>query len=61
MRGMYVCMSLKTAKRQEFLSFFNKAELVDMVLRILNLEGEQNCIIGSKVTKILPLFFSQKN
>ena len=31
-----------------------------MVLRILNLEGQQNCMIGSKVTAILPQFF-QKN
>ena len=33
-----------------------------MVLRILNLEGQQNCMIGSKVTTILPhfLFFNSK-
>ena len=28
-----------------------------MVLRILNLEGHQNCMIGSKVTTILTSFF----
>ena len=31
-----------------------------MVLRILNLEGQQNCMIDSKITAILPPFF-QKN
>ena len=30
------------------------------VLRILNLEGQQNCMIGSKVTTILSPFFSKK-
>ena len=28
-----------------------------MVLRILSLEGHQNCTIGSKVTTILTMFF----
>ena len=32
-----------------------------MVLRILNLEGQQNCMIGSKVTTILLPFFSEIN
>ena len=32
-----------------------------MVLGILNLEGQQNCMIGSKVTAILPLFFSKNS
>ena len=27
-----------------------------MVLRILNLKGQLNCMTGSKVTKILPTF-----
>ena len=31
-----------------------------MVLGILNLEGHQNCIIGSKVMAILPPFFQKK-
>ena len=31
-----------------------------MVLRILNLEEQQNCMIGSKVTAILSRFFSKK-
>ena len=37
--------------------FFHKIEWVCMVLRILNLEGHQNCMIGSKVTTILATFF----
>jgi len=30
-----------------------------MVLRILNLEKQLNCMMGSKVTAILSLFFSK--
>ena len=37
--------------------FFHNIECVIMVLRILNLEEHQNCMIGSKVTTILPMFF----
>ena len=33
-----------------FFVFLHKIEWVNMVLRILNLEGHQNCMIGSKVT-----------
>ena len=32
-----------------------------MVLRALNLEGQQNGMIGSKVTTILPMLFFSKN
>ena len=32
-----------------------------MVLRILNLEEQLNCMIGSKVTAILPPFFSKNS
>ena len=32
-----------------------------MVLRILNLEEQQNCMIGSKVTAILSPFFSKNS
>ena len=39
-------------KRSEFLSFFHRVELVAMFLRIQNLEGHQNCIVGLKVTMI---------
>ena len=39
---------------------FHKTECVCLVLMILNLEEEQNCMISLKVTKILPPFF-QKN
>ena len=34
--------------------FFHEIEWVYNVLRILNLQGQQNCLIGSKVTAILP-------
>ena len=37
--------------------FFYKIEWVNVVPRILNLEGHQNCMIGSKVKTILTLFF----
>ena len=33
--------------------FLHKIECVNMVLRILNLKGHQNCIINSKVTTFL--------
>ena len=37
--------------------FSHKTEQVNMVLRIIKLEGHQNCMIGSKVTTILTMFF----
>ena len=37
--------------------FFHETEWAYKVLRILNLEGQQNCVIGSKVRAILPQFF----
>ena len=40
-----------------FFVFLHKIEYVYMVLRILNLEGHQNCMIGSKYTMILTTFF----
>ena len=50
---MYVCMCLKLSvnygQTVGVFVFFHKAEWVNMVLRILNLEGQQNCMIGSKV------------
>ena len=45
---------------QSFFSFFSsshKIEWVCMVVRIINLEGHQNSMIGSKVTTILTMFF----
>ena len=58
---MYVCMCLKLSvnygQTVGVLVFFLKTKLVIMVLGILNLEGQQNCMIGSKVTTILPPFF----
>ena len=60
---MYVCICLKLSVNYgqtvgDFV-FFHKTEWVNMVLRILNLEGQQNCMIGSKVTTILPPFFQK--
>ena len=40
--------------------FFHQTECFSNFLRILNLEGQQNCMIGLKVTAILPPFY-QKN
>ena len=37
--------------------FFHKIEWACMILRILNLEGKKNCMIGSKVITILGTFF----
>ena len=55
-----VCMCLKGSVKYGqtvgFVFFFHKTECVNMVLRILNLKGEQHCMISSKVTTILPLF-----
>ena len=44
-----------------FFVFFHKTEWIRMVLRIPNLEGQQNCMIGSKVTAIYQQFFFSKN
>ena len=54
---MYVCMCLKVSVNygqpvRVFFLYFIK-EWVNMVLRIINLEGQQNCMIDSKV----PMFF----
>ena len=58
-----VCMCLKVTVKYgqqiRVFVFFDKTEWVNVVLRILNLEGQQSCIIGSKVTTILPIFFSK--
>ena len=36
--------------------FFHETEWVYLILRILNLKGHLNCMIGSKVTTILTQF-----
>ena len=60
---MYVCMCLKLSvnygQTVRVFVFFHKTEWVYMVLRILNLEEQQNCMIGSKVTTILSPFFQK--
>ena len=58
---MYVSLCLKLSVNYgqtiAVLVFFHETEWVYMILRILNLEGQQNCIFSSKVTTILqPLF-----
>ena len=40
-----------------FFVFLHKIEKLGMVIRILNLEGHQYCMIGSKVTTILTTFY----
>ena len=54
---MYVCRCLKVSVNHDqpvrVVVFFHKTKCVNMVLTILNLEGQQNCMIGSKVTTIL--------
>ena len=49
---MYVCMcpkvSVNYSQPVRDLVFFHKTEWVHMVLRILNLEGHQHCMIGDQ-------------
>ena len=60
---MYVCMCLKISfnygQTVGVFVFFHETEGVNMVLGILNLEGQQNCMIGSKVKTILSPFFQK--
>ena len=60
---LYVCMCLELSANYgqmvRVFVFFHKAEWVYMVLRILNLEEQLNCMIGSKVTEILSPFFQK--
>ena len=42
---------------QFFLFHIYKTGWVNIVLGILNQEGQQNCMIGSKVTTMLPPIF----
>ena len=64
--AMSVCMrvvpKIKCQLRQNGSSFtfFHETECFYKVLGILNLEGQQICMIGSKVTAILPQFFSKR-
>ena len=58
---MYVCMCLKVSVNRglpvRLFDFCHKIEWVHMVLRILNLEGRQNCMIGLKgITILSPVF-----
>ena len=61
---MYVCMCLELSvnygQTVRVFVFFHKTEWVGKVLRILNLEEQLNCRIGSKVTAILSCFFFKK-
>ena len=58
---MYVCMCLKECVNYghplRFVVFFHKTKCVNIFLKILNLEGQQNSIIGSKNTTIFLMFF----
>ena len=60
---LYVCMYVchKSCNCQlwpnDHIFFKYKIEWVNVVPRILNLEGHQNCMIGSKVKTILTMFF----
>ncbi len=60
---MYVCMCLKLSVNYGqtigVFVYFHETEWVCIFLRILNLEGQQNCMIGLKVTAILPQFFQK--
>ena len=54
-------LSVNYGKTVAVFAFFHETEWVFKVLSILNLEGQQNCMIGSKVTAILPQFFQKKS
>ena len=59
---MCVCakkLSVNYGQTIGFFVFFHETEWFCNVLRILNLEGKQNCMIGLKVKAILPLFFQK--
>ena len=60
---LYVCMCLELSANYgqtvRVFVFFHKTEWVYMVLRILNLEEQLICMIGSKVRAILSPFFSK--
>ena len=62
---MYDCMCLKVSvnygQRVKVFVFFHKTGWVNIILMILNLEGYQKCMIGSKVTAILMPFVKKKN
>ena len=57
---MYVCMCLKGSvnygQTVEAFAFLHKTEWVNIVLGVLNLEEKLNCMIGSKVTTVIPPF-----
>ena len=57
---MCVCMSVIIVNNGQSIRFFvflYQIEWGGMVLRILNLEAHEKCIMGSKVTTILTKFF----
>ena len=61
---MYVCMCLKGSVNYGqtvgvFFLLLHETAWVNMVLKVLNLQGQQNYMIGSKVAPILPPFFQQ--
>ena len=62
---MYVSLCLKLSVNYSqtvvVFVFFHETEWVYRVLRILNLEGQQNLLIGSKVTAILPQFIHKNS
>ena len=61
--AMSVCVSVikivivDNGQSIRFFVFLHQTEWAGMVLRILNLEEHQNCMIGSKVTTVLTTFF----
>ena len=61
---MYVSLCLKLSvnygQTVAVFVFFHETEWVNKVLRILNLEGQQNCLIGSRYSNFTTVFF-QKN
>ena len=62
MQCLYICLYGAKSKCQLWptgKSFFHlhKTEWVNMGYRIRNIEGYRNCIIGLKVTTILPMLF----
>ena len=52
-----MCLCVNNGQNIRCLVFLHNIEWVGIVLRILNIKGYQNCIIGSKVTMILTTYF----
>ena len=56
MSVFYKIIIVDTGQSIRFSVFLRKIEWIGMVLGILNLDGNQNCMIGSKVRTVVTTF-----